>query len=108
MSEHDRPPQEQPSAEPVPGRHPPADAYNFVADKVGMVPNVRLKDNVIQAVAVIIGMVLGGLAGVLYAAAQGPAQSMLLSAIIGIVVGMVVGVFLSGLVLMIVGLRRKS
>jgi uncharacterized membrane protein YfcA len=75
--------------------------YNFVADKIGGIPNIRKKDNLYQAVAIavfsLIGMIVGGFVG-------GWPEGVMLGAL----GGLVAGTLISGSVLMIVGLRRKS
>ena len=70
------PPPEQTPSEPMSGRQ----AYNLVADTVTG-PNVRLRDNLYQALAIFIGLVLG--------------------AVVGAFVGLLAGLFGSGLFLMI-------
>jgi hypothetical protein len=74
--------------------------YNVFADKVGFVPNVRGRDNVIQGVSILASVVIG--AGVGYAYGQGT------GALIGTVTGLVGGLILSGAVLAVVGLIRRS
>jgi hypothetical protein len=77
-----------------------AEQYHAIADKVGLVPNVRVKDNVIQGIAVaattVVGVAVGAIVG-------GTAEA----ALIGALAGLVVGGFVSGLVLMVVGLARR-
>ncbi len=84
----------------VPGRK--ADAtYNFLADKIGGIPNVRKKDNLYQALAiglfVIVGAVVGAFLG------EWP-QGVLL----GGLAGLIAGTLISGAVLTVIGLLRKS
>jgi hypothetical protein len=79
-----------------------ADAtYNLLADKIGGVPNVRKKDNLYQAAAIgvflIVGVVVGGLLG------EWP-QGVLL----GGLAGLIAGTLISGAVLTVIGLCRKS
>jgi hypothetical protein len=75
--------------------------YNFLADKIGGVPNVRKKDNLYQAAAIgvflIVGVVVGGLLG------EWP-QGVLL----GGLAGLIAGTLISGAVLTVIGLCRKS
>jgi len=74
--------------------------YHEIADTVGLVPNVRKKDNVIQGIAVagttVVGVAIGAVVG-------GTTEA----ALIGALGGLVVGGFVSGLVLMVVGLVRR-
>ncbi len=79
-----------------------ADAtYNLLADKIGGVPNVRKKDNLYQAAAIgmflIVGVVVGGVLG------EWP-QGVLL----GGLGGLIAGTLISGAVLTVIGLCRKS
>ncbi len=69
-------------------------AYNLVADTVTG-PNVRLRDNLYQALAIFIGLVLGAVIGGLAAA------DAVLGAVVGAFVGLLAGLFGSGLFLMI-------
>ena len=80
-----------------------ADVYNVMADKVGFVPNLRPKDNLYQGVATL----TCGLAGAVIAAVLAP-QGGLTAAGLGGVGGLIVGILLSGAVLTVVGLFRKS
>jgi hypothetical protein len=84
------------------GSSPGPDAtYNLFSDKIGGVPNIRKKDNLYQAATIgvflIIGLIVGWFVG-------GWPEGVLLGAL----GGLVAGALISGLVLMIVGLRRKS
>jgi hypothetical protein len=83
---------------------PPAptggDSYDRLADKVGLVPNVRATDNVFQGVLVAVTTVLG-------AAVLGVIGGWPMGVLGGAVLGLVVGGLLSGGVLMMRGLRRK-
>lgn len=74
--------------------------YDFVADKIGGVPNVRLKDNLIQGLSILATTVLGVLIGLLVNGYIG--------AVIGFAIGSIGGLLVSGLVLGIIGLIRKS
>ena len=99
MSETQPPP--IPPAPPQSRAPAPDAAYNILADKIGGVPNIRKKDNLYQglsiAVFLVIGLIVGGLLG------GWPMGIML-----GALGGLVVGTLLSGLVLMVLGLGRKS
>ena len=74
--------------------------YDAVADKVGLVPNIRVKDNVVQGAVCAgtggLGMLAGGLAGGSWTSAG-----------LGLAAGMFIGLVVSGGVLMIIGLIRK-
>ena len=69
-------------------------AYNAVTDTV-MGPNIRLKDNVIQSIIVVLGLVLGATIGAVVVEAR------LAGALVGGFIGMVVGLFGSGIFLMV-------
>jgi hypothetical protein len=68
--------------------------YNLVTDTIAG-PNIRLKDNVIQGISVLVGVLIG--AGVGWSVVDEPMPGLLG----GSLVGMLVGVFGSGLYLMI-------
>jgi hypothetical protein len=100
MSEPPATPPTQPG--PVPPQAPPnpLEAYHKVADTVGMVPSLRVKDNLIQAAIVLGGILLGATIG--YFVRGG------LGMLAGAVGGMIVSAFLSGLVLMVLGWYRAA
>jgi hypothetical protein len=79
----------------------PDPTYNLLADKIGGVPNIRKKDNLYQAVAIgvflIVGVVVGGFVG-------GWPEGVLL----GGLAGLIAGTLISGAVLTVIGLCRKS
>ena len=77
------------------------DLLGPIADKVGLVPNVRRKDNLYQALAVLPFVLVGAAVGWVWAGWPG-------GMVAGIVLGLLVGGFLSGFVLMVLGLARKS
>ena len=72
----------------------------MVAEKIGFVPNVNKRENFYQAIAIAGTMVLGALVGLII-------DHSLLGAGVGLLGGLIVGFFVSGFVLMIIGLRRK-
>ncbi|KAF0241907.1 MAG: hypothetical protein FD180_4197 [Planctomycetota bacterium] len=88
-----------PPAPADPGRSGGEQVYNLLADKVGFVPNVRGKDNVIQGISVAAALLIGAGIGFFLHGGFG--------AIVGGVTGMVAGLLISGAVLAIVGLVRK-
>lgn len=98
-------PSQVPSALPPVYHEPQQDknkeGYHVFADKIGGVPNVRLKDNLYQALAIGAFVAIGSLVGLLKGGWPG-------GFIVGTVVGMVAGLLLSGAVLTVIGLKRKS
>lgn len=75
------------------------DKYQTVADTVGG-PSLRIKDNLVQALIVILSTLLGAGIGFAYHGTNG--------ALIGGVSAMILSTLLSGLVIMILGLIRAS
>lgn len=81
--------------------------YDRLTDTLGLVPNVRGKDNLQQLIAGGIGMAIGVIAGLTGAQFIKKADTLILG-IIGAVVGLFVGVVLFGIWLTIRGLIRAS
>jgi len=77
-------------AEGMTGRH----TYNVVSDTVTGA-NVRLKDNIVQAIIIAVCLVLGAAIGALVV------QDRIPGALVGAFVGLLVGLFGSGIFLMI-------
>ena len=75
-------------------------AYNILADKVGGVPNIRLRDNLYQALTVAVFLIIGVAVG--WAVSGWPG-----GALVGALVGLIAGILTSGAVLLIIGLYRK-
>lgn len=78
----------------------PLKPVHDVADTVGFAPNLRPKDNLIQLASVLGSVVLAGGVGFLRKGAVG--------GILGAIAGMIGGLLVSGLILGIVRLARKS
>lgn len=102
------PTNDQPTQPPPPTPGPDGlEAYNRVAETVGLVPNLRLKDNLGQLIAVVVGVVLGAIAGAIIARVNGGAGTdLLIGAAIGAALGFILFGFLSGIVLMVIGWIR--
>ncbi|QQS09348.1 MAG: hypothetical protein IPK69_01620 [Phycisphaerales bacterium] len=82
------------------------DNYQKIADKVGFVPSLRVKDNVIQGITAVIGAGIGVLVGYLIAAhIQSGATG--IAMMVGGLLGFITGALLVGFVLMILGWFRK-
>jgi hypothetical protein len=79
-----------------------------MADTVGLVPNVRAKDNLLQAVGVGLCVIIGVGVGYLWAANPDAGRDASFGMLVGGVAGLVLGFFLTGLVLMVVGLIRRG
>ena len=85
--------------------------YNEFADRVGLVPNVRKKDNLYQGIFVLAFAVIGMAAGWFWDGAlirDVLGDSWPIRVVIGALVGLVVGALLSGLVIMVLGFLRKT
>ncbi len=100
------PPPRLPNQQPGPRSiAPPAEGadaqYNVIADKVGLVPNVRKKDNLYQGICVLVFLLLGMAVGWFW-------DGWPFGVLLGVVAGLVAGTLLSGVVLMVPGLLRKS
>ncbi|MCO5166500.1 MAG: hypothetical protein M9894_09060 [Planctomycetes bacterium] len=80
-------------------RAPGGLTYDVMQDKVGLVPNLRVKDNLVQAIVTVVALVLGVAIGTVFGGAEG--------ALAGALGGLVVGGLGSGVVLMIIGLVRR-
>jgi len=74
--------------------------YDKVADKVGIVPNIRKKDNLYQGIAVLSFTAVTTVVGLVF-------WGWPLGAMAGAVIGLIVSGLISGFVLMIIGLTRK-
>jgi len=90
---------DQPST--TPSSRGPDPTYNFLADKIGGVPNVRKKDNLYQAAAIGVFLILGAVIG--WFVGEWPQGVML-----GGLAGLIAGTLISGAVLTVIGLCRKS
>ena len=118
MSEHvERAPQSAPPTEPgeVPGEDAgqgePLERYNSAAETVGFIPSLRAKDNVVQAVFIV--LVTGGFALFGWLRPVGEAFPLLnisasATAIVLGLVGLVLSTIVSGLILMVLGWVRAS
>ena len=74
--------------------------YETIADRVGLVPNLRFWDNVLQGAVCAAFALIGGLAGL---ALGGGAEGLC----VGLFFGLVTGVLLCGSVLLVIGLIRR-
>lgn len=80
-------------------RAPAGSTYDVLQDKVGLVPNVRLADNLLQAAVTVVAVALGVAIGAVAGGVEG--------ALAGALGGLLLGGLGSGFVLMIVGLLRR-
>ncbi len=109
----------EPSSSPAPPTHPGPlgpkareseglETYQRVAETVGMLPSMRWRDNLIQAVIVIAGALLGALIGHWTLSGSGLLAGLpsWTGAAVGAVGGAVVACLFSGLVLMLLGWIR--
>lgn len=82
--------------------------YHKVADTVGGVPNLRLKDNVVQTIVVLASAMLGALVGCTLIWTKTIDWELYLAAGAGGIAGLILGTFVSGLVLMVMGWVRAT
>jgi hypothetical protein len=100
-----RPPPIPPQAinyPPPPARNTGREDYQRVADTVGMVPSLRWKDNLIQGISIVAGVGIGAGTGALIA------REAIVGAFVGGIIGLVAALFISGIVLMILGMMRAK
>jgi hypothetical protein len=76
------------------------ETYDTVADTIGLVPSVRLKDNVIQGITVVVVTGIAALVGFVMGGTTGLA--------VGALLGLVGSLLVSGTVLMVVGWVRAA
>jgi hypothetical protein len=81
-----------------PGADP---TYNLLADKIGGVPNIRKKDNLFQAAAIGVFLIVGAVVGLFVG--EWPEGILL-----GSLAGLIAGTLISGAVLAVIGICRKS
>jgi hypothetical protein len=85
--------------------------YDRIADKVGLVPNVRKKDNLYQGFCVLAFAVIGMTVGWFWDGAairDFAGDGWPIRILVGALVGLVAGAFLSGLIIMVLGFLRKT
>ncbi|MCL4742485.1 MAG: hypothetical protein KJZ54_09820 [Phycisphaerales bacterium] len=114
--QHEPPPPPTPAAPPTqpgalgPKSHEPdgLDTYQHVAETVGMLPSLRRRDNLIQAVLVVAGAVVGAPLGLWLMSGDRLGEDIPSWAglAVGGVGGAVVACLLSGFVLMVLGWVR--
>jgi len=75
------------------------ESYQAIAETVGGLPSLNVKDNLYQGLAVGVGTVLGALIGLVIGGWQG--------ALFGALIGLVGMGLISGFVLMILGFTRR-
>jgi hypothetical protein len=76
------------------------DGYHKVAETVGMVPSLRWKDNLLQAVVVVVLGIVGAIIGLIIWGVPGA---------LGMGIGSVItGTLISGIVLMVLGWIRTA
>ncbi len=106
-TDRDHPPTAAPQ---TPGTPPGVDGlevYNRVAETVGMVPSLRLKDNLVQTVAVLVGALLGAAVAFGISRSKGATGSDLwLFTGLGAALGFIGFGIVSGIVLMFIGWAR--
>jgi hypothetical protein len=91
--------EDQPST--TPSDRGPDPTYSFLADKIGGVPNIRKEDNLYQALAIGVCVIVGAVVGCFLG--EWPTGVLL-----GGLGGLIAGTLISGAVLTVIGLCRKS
>jgi hypothetical protein len=81
------------------------ETYNRIAETVGGMPTLRVRDNVVQAVVVIACTLLGAGIGYLIGAGRGRGG---VAAAAGGAIGMISSALVSGLILMVLGWLRGA
>ncbi len=101
MNSPDNMAQPTPPAEPAPKLEPldseisARETYNMVTD-LATGPNIRLRDNVFQAISILVCAVLGAMIGAVVVT-----EPRIAGALVGGFLGLVAGLFLSGVFLMV-------
>ena len=81
--------------------------YQRVAETIGLVPDMKKKHNLVQGIFVGVGSLLGLTAGAAYGAHRGSRYDIIIWALLGLVLGMGPCTLVTGLVLMVMGLKRR-
>jgi hypothetical protein len=89
-----------PPQEMLPKTSAARDDYDMIADNIGFVPNIRKQDNIVQGIVILVTMVLGVIIGLIVDFSS-------VGALLGVLGGLILGTLVSGIVLMIIGLKRK-
>lgn len=97
--------QPPPQTPPIQTPSETVDGYEFVADKVGFVPNIRKSDNAYQAKFIATGAVFSAGFGGAYCATS-DAAPWYGGLVIGLVIGLLVGLLVSGTILAVKNLKR--
>ena len=89
------------------------ETYHTITGMVGG-PSIRLRDNMVSLIGTVLGLIVGAITGVLTCGPNAPlpigftsGMSTLVGVAICAVLGAVLGVFLSGFILMVLGLMRR-
>jgi hypothetical protein len=107
----DTPPPPRPPALPKDTANTGAGAqYDRIADTVGLIPNLRKKDNLYQGLCVLAFVLIGTALGFVWEGAAirdilGDSLPVRLG--IGAFAGLVIGAMISGMILMVLGFKRK-
>jgi len=91
-----------------PPRESGLESYQRVAETVGGVPSLRVKDNVVQALVVLGSGAIGAGVGAALVWTEAVQSAMWFMAVVCGVGGMVVSTLISGLVLMVLGFVRAA
>lgn len=108
----DIPPPPRPPALPKDTANTGAGAqYDRIADTVGLIPNVRKKDNLYQGLCVLVFVIIGTALAFFWDGAairDFLGDSLPVRLVVGAFAGLVIGALISGAILLVLGFKRKS
>ena len=90
----------QPPSQPPTASPPSSQTYDRLAGTAGMLPTLRARDNLIQAILVVIGTILGAMIGYFIT------HHDIRAAALGAAVGLIASGLITGFALIVLGLRR--
>lgn len=85
--------------------------YDRIADTVGLIPNLRKKDNLYQGLCVLAFVIIGMAVALFWDGAairDSLGDSLPVRLLLGAFAGLVLGVLISGAIILVLGFRRRS